>query len=158
MRRVMYLGAVMGALLVGFVAGGYAARDERDELMQLDREFDEAVARGGSEAWASYFAEDGIMLPNGGAIVTGRQAIQETMNAAFSNPKFVLRWEPLGAAASGNMGFTYGLFRTSRPGADGKPVLGYGKYLTVWRKQRGGWKIVADCGNNSPPPQEQKKK
>ncbi len=152
MRRLILI--VPAALLAGFAAGVYAARDDRTELMQLDREFDGAVARGGSAAWVSYFAEDGIMLPAGSNIVMGRKAIQEHMSQAFSDPKFKLRWEPLGAGVSRDLGYTYGLYRSERPGNDGKPVTSYGKYVTVWKKQRGEWKIALDCGNQSPAPQK----
>jgi ketosteroid isomerase-like protein len=66
------------------------------------------------------------------------------MAQVFADPKFVLRWEPLGAEVSGNLGYTYGLYRSSN---------GYGKYVSVWKKQRdGSWKIVVDAGNTSPAP------
>jgi ketosteroid isomerase-like protein len=143
-RNATYTALVLAALLVGFVAGGQAARDQREMLLQLDREFDEATARGGSEAWASYFAEDGIMMPAGANLVTGRNAIQEAMAQVFADPKFVLRWEPLGAEVSGNIGYTYGLKRSS---------TGYGKYVSVWKKQRdGSWKIAVEIENPSPAP------
>jgi ketosteroid isomerase-like protein len=135
---------VLAALLLGFVAGGQAARDQREMLIQMDREFDEATARGGSEAWASYFAEDGIMMPAGENLVTGRTAVQESMAQVFADPKFVLRWEPLGAEVTGNTGYTYGLSRSSS---------GYGKYVAIWKKQRdNSWKIAIRISNSSPAP------
>jgi ketosteroid isomerase-like protein len=152
MRKRMYLLMVPAALLTGYAAGLNAARDDRSDLMQLDREFDEAVARGGSVAWASYFAEDGVLLPMGSNIVMGRKAIQEHMSQSFSDPKFKLRWEPLAADVSKDIGYTYGLYRAERPGDDGKVATSHGKYVTIWKKQRGEWKIVLDAGNPSPAP------
>jgi hypothetical protein len=33
---------------------------------------------------------------------------------------------------------------------DGKPVVEYGKYSTIWKKQRdGAWKAALDMGNSS---------
>ncbi len=152
MKRIIYTAVVLAAALVGFVAGGNAARDERQDLMELDREFDEAAARRGSQAWADYFAEDGIMMPQGKKMLVGNKAIQQEMAAVYSDPKFVMRWEPLGADVSRNLGYTYGLYRSVRPGPGGAPVSNYGKYVSIWEKQRDGWKIVLDCGNPSPPP------
>lgn len=44
-----------------------------------------------------------------------------------------------------------GEFRST--GKDGKPVVAYGKYNTIWKKQRDGtWKVVLDMGNSSPEP------
>ncbi len=155
MRAFTYTAGLLLALLIGFVAGGKAARDQKAELMQLDREFDEAVARGGSEAWTSYFAEDGMMMPNNGNIVMGKAAIREAMSKSFSDPNFVMRWEPVGGDVSGSLGYTYGLYRMSRPGRGGETVTGNGKYVTIWKKLRGeGWKIAVDIGNPSPAPEK----
>ncbi len=154
MRRIVYTAVVLGAALIGFVAGGKAARDDRETLMQIDREFDEEAARRGSQAWADYFAEDGIIMPQGKPIVAGRKAIREAMSAVYADPKFVMRWEPLGAEVAGKLGYTYGLYRSARPGPNGQMLSDYGKYLSVWRKERDGWKIAVDCGNPSPPPEK----
>ena len=36
---------------------------------------------------------------------------------------------------------------------DGKPVVSYGKYTTIWKKQKdGSWKGVMDMGNSSRSP------
>ncbi len=146
-------------------AGGYlvgsrrtivveAARDQRQALLQADRDFDDATAKGGSAAWASYFTDDGLMMPAGGDMIVGRDKIQKAMSEVFSSPGYSLRWEPMDAASSGNLGYTYGVFKTTRTGADGKPFTSYGKYVTIWRNERGaGWKIAVDIGNASPTPQ-----
>jgi ketosteroid isomerase-like protein len=39
---------------------------------------------------------------------------------------------------------------------DGKLVTDYGKYATLWKKQKdGSWKVVMDMGNSSPAPKSQ---
>jgi ketosteroid isomerase-like protein len=64
-----------------------------------------------------------------------------------------MRWEPVDAAASGDLGYTYGISKVTRSGANGKPQILYGKYVTIWHKQRDrSWKIAVDIGNASPPP------
>ena len=38
---------------------------------------------------------------------------------------------------------------------DGKPVIEYGKYTSIWKKQAdGSWKVVLDMGNASPAPKK----
>jgi len=142
--------AILAAAAGGYLAG---ARDQRQALLETDRNFDAATAKGGAPAWASFFAEDGMMLPAGGDPISGREAIQKTMTGAFSTPGFSLRWEPKDAAASGDLGYTHGVYRSMRNGADGKPVTSYGKYVTIWKRQPGGaWKAIIDIGNSSPAP------
>ena len=62
----------------------------------------------------------------------------------------VLTWEPRFAdvAPSGDLGFTVGV-ATIHGGTQTR----WTKYLTVWKRQRGGeWRFVADGGNPAPAP------
>jgi ketosteroid isomerase-like protein len=56
-------------------------------------------------------------------------------------------------AASGDLGYTYGNYVFVTTNKEGKPVTNYGKYASIWRKQKDGqWKVVVDMGNSSPDP------
>lgn len=132
-----------------------AVADERAALMQADRDFNGATAERGVEGWVEYFAEDGKMFPAGGEIITGKAAIREAMAPAFAAPNFSLRWEPKGAdvSASGDLGYTYGIFVAKGEDPKDEPVTRYGKYVSIWRKQSdGSWKVVLDIGNPRPAP------
>ncbi len=66
-----------------------------------------------------------------------------------------LSWEPKKAevAKSGELGWTWGTFELHTKDAEGKPVVRYGKYVNIWRKQKdGAWKVILDMGNASPAP------
>ncbi len=142
--------AVVAAATVGFLAG---QKDDRPALMQIDREFDLATASRGADGWASYFAEEGIMLPAGSDVIRGRAAIRELMAKRLATPGYSLRWEPIGSDVSGDLGYTYGRSKVTRQGKDGQPEISHGKYVTIWKRQRDrSWKIVVDVGNASPPP------
>jgi ketosteroid isomerase-like protein len=139
----------------GWNAAGIAAADERQTLMQVDKDFDKATAEEGVEGWVFSFAEDGRMFPAGGEIVNGKQAIHEAMAPAFATPGFSLRWKPLGADVSraGDLGYTFGTYVAKSPGPNGEPVERHGKYVSIWKKQPdGSWKVAVDIGNSSPPP------
>ncbi len=163
MRRFGKLFALAAAAWIGYQLGSWrpavaaAARDQRQMLMDIDRDFDLATAREGAQGWSSYFAEDAVMLPAGGNIVIGRDAIRELMASRVSQPGYSLRWEPVDAGVSGDLGYTYGVAKSTRLGRDGKPEASYGKYVTIWKKQRDRtWKVIVDIGNSSPPPPAQK--
>ena len=118
-------------------------------LMEADRAFAAAVAAGGTEAWVSWFAEDGAQIQPGSGEIRGRDAIRELM-AGLDDPAFSLTWEPRRAdiAASGDLGWTTGSYLSRGVGADGKPRQAQGRYVTIWRKQPdGAWKVVMDLGN-----------
>ncbi len=58
-----------------------------------------------------------------------------------------MTWKPKGAnvAASGDLGYTYGVYEIHTSAQD--TVL-YGTYVSIWKKQQNGkWKFVLDSGN-----------
>ena len=118
-------------------------------LMEADRAFSAAVQEGGSEAWVSWFAEDGAQIVEGRGEVRGHDAILPLM-AALDQPGVPLSWEPPRAdiAASGDLGWTTGTYVSEGPGPDGEVVRGDGWYVSIWRLQSdGSWKVVMDLGN-----------
>jgi len=145
---------LLGIAVVLAVLPG-AAADQRQALLQADRDFCQAVVEKGLEGWLFWFAEDGKMFPDGAGIVTGKAAIRERMAPIFARPEYSIRWKALGADISGasDFGYTYGTSVIKSADKDGKPVTRYGKYVTVWKKQADGtWRVVADMGNTAPPP------
>lgn len=122
-----------------------------DLLRKLEADFAKAVAEGGHDAFVSYFAEDGVELENGGGINTKDDMRKE----GPWPPDMSLTWTPVKAemAASGDLGYTYGNYVLKTKDKDGKPVTQYGKYASIWKKQKdGSWKVVLDMGNSSPEP------
>ena len=118
-------------------------------LMDADRAFAAAVSEGGTEAWVSWFAEDGAQIQPGSGEIRGRDAIRDLM-AGLDDPDYSLAWEPRRAdiAASGDLGWTTGSYVSKGVGADGQPRQTQGRYVTIWRKQAdGSWKVVMDLGN-----------
>jgi ketosteroid isomerase-like protein len=122
-----------------------------DVLLKLEADFAKAVAEHGHAAFVSYFAEDGVELDDGGGITT-RDAISKQPPWPEGTS---LSWTPVKAdmAASGDLGYTYGNYIYKSKNKEGKVVSSYGKYMSVWRKQKdGSWKVVVDMGNSSPEP------
>lgn len=144
-----FLGAVLVVLSACAEAPARTAPPDPSVLLEADRAFAADVARGGTEAWVSWFAEDGAQIQTGRGEIRGRDAIRELM-AGLDDPNFSLSWEPRRAdiAASGDLGWTTGDYVSRGMGADGTPRQSQGRYVTIWRKQPdGSWKVVMDLGN-----------
>ena len=63
---------------------------------------------------------------------------------------YTLTWKPLYAdiAQSGELGYTYGIYEFKAMDPEGKPIMGNGTYVSIWKKdQFGNWKLVLDTGN-----------
>jgi ketosteroid isomerase-like protein len=131
-----------------------SAGDAPSTLRQLEGEFMKAGAEHGSAGYMSYYADDAVEVPNGGPIIQGKVNIAKGIGFLDQKDNH-LTWTPVGAdmSASGDLGYTYGTFEFRSKDKDGKPVVDYGKYTTIWKRQKdGSWKVVLDMGNASAAP------
>ena len=153
MRKI----ALTVLVLLASVAFATAQKSPKtsDVLMQLEAEFAADVAQHGHSAFATHFAEDGVEVVDGGGF--------DSLEAIRKQPSWpegtTLTWTPIKAemAASGDLGYTYGNYVFTGKNKEGKLVSSYGKYTSIWRKQKDGqWKVVVDVGNSSPDPKTAK--
>jgi len=149
---------VLGISVAAVASFGRAADvdDEKAALLRTDKEFSDAAQKTSvAEAFLRYADENATMLPAGEDAATGLDAIKQQFD---DYPKgATLVWKPVKAevAQSGDLGYTIGTYETRGPGPDGRFVTRYGKYCSVWKKQKdGGWKWVVDVGTPSPAPRD----
>jgi ketosteroid isomerase-like protein len=150
----------MAVLLLLLLAATSVATKQKslqgaDLLRQLEADFAADVAKHGHDAFLTYFSEDGVELVDGGGINT-----KDDMRQQPPWPEgTTLTWMPVKAemAASGDLGYTYGNYVYTAKNKEGKLVANYGKYTSIWKKQKDGqWKVVVDMGNSSPDPKSGK--
>ncbi|MGA2005534.1 MAG: nuclear transport factor 2 family protein [Terriglobales bacterium] len=125
-----------------------------DLLFRLEAAFAQDAAQHGHDAFLTWFADNGVELDDGGGIVTKEEMRKQSPWAEGTS----LTWTPVKAdmAASGDLGYTYGNYVFKHKDKTGKLITDYGKYTSVWKKQKdGSWKVVVDMGNSSPSPKPQ---
>ncbi len=131
---------------------------ERESLLQQDLRFaDVAYAEGVAEAYRRFMAEDAIQLPDGDLAIDGRDAIYANMLAITEGLEFSLTWEPIKAevAASGDLGYTWGIYYYESLDEIGAPFVAEGKYVYLWRKNGGRWELILDITNKTEPDYEE---
>lgn len=122
------------------------------ELMDLDRKFSDAVAKGGGKVFASWMADDAVSLSNKQPEKLGKAAIAAGAN--WDPSVYQLTWTPTGAqmGPSNDMGFTWGHYEGHSRDAHGQPVVVSGRYITVWKRLPSGqWKVALDASAEEPP-------
>jgi ketosteroid isomerase-like protein len=120
-------------------------------LYNLESEFAKTVAQRGGAGFASWFADDGMILGNGKPPVVGRVAIEKSATWAPTN--YQLSWTPDGAwmNAAGDSGYTWGHYDGQSKDVNGNPVVVSGRYFTLWGKQvDGSWKVELEASANEP--------
>lgn len=135
-------------LTISMLACSSVQRQEqlKEELIQTDLDFSEmSLKQGMNSAFAAFVAEDGVLLRPGSMPITGKTSIEELL-LKVDDTSFHLTWEPLYArvAASGDLGYTYGVYKMQAKSAD---TTLSGTYVSIWIQEEGEWKWVLDTGN-----------
>jgi hypothetical protein len=145
----------LALLLLLFAAPAFAKKDKSvetaDLLFRLEAQFAVDVAQHGHAAFLTHLADEGVEVVDGG----GFDNLDAMRKQAPWPEGTTLTWTPIKAdmAASGDLGYTYGTYVFTSKNKEGKLVASYGKYTSIWKKQKDGeWKVVVDMGNSSPEP------
>jgi uncharacterized protein (TIGR02246 family) len=122
-----------------------AAAQDKPTIQKLNDAFVAAFNKGDSQALAAFYTEDAHVLPAGGEMVQGRQAIQSfwdnTMKQLGDGKLTTVDVQPLGPDAAREIG-TFS-FKTK----GNAPQEVSGKYVVVWRKINDQWKLATDIWN-----------
>jgi uncharacterized protein (TIGR02246 family) len=105
--------------------------------------------------FASYYAEDALVLSPNAPLVAGKNKIQAGLTTLMADPNFALTFHSTRVEASkgGDMVYTIGEYsRTVSDPKSKRPVTDKGNYLTVWKRQAdGNWKVATDMDNSEFP-------
>jgi uncharacterized protein (TIGR02246 family) len=123
-------------------------------LLQRDQEWSALAAAGQDvEKTASFWADDGVIIPPGQPLIEGKQAIRAFVAEAFHTPGFHIRWKSENPSFSPDGKFAYmrGTNSITVAGGNGVPVRTSARALTVWRREADGqWRCVVDMWNEAP--------
>jgi ketosteroid isomerase-like protein len=122
-----------------------------ETLKQIEGEFMKAAAEKGAKGYMLYYSDDAVEVPNGAPPIQGKAEIAKTMGF-LDDKNNSLTWTPAGGdiSSSGDLGYTYGTYEFRSKDNEGKAHVEYGKYTSIWKRQKdGSWKVVLDMGNSS---------
>src|SRR5881394_1786616 len=103
--------------------------------------------KGTRAAFFTFLANDAVVFRPGP--VNGKEAWEKREETGLD-----LIWEPTFAAIarSADFGYTAGPAKWKANKKDEK-FLGYGQFVSIWKKQKdGSWKVALDCGIENPEP------
>ena len=114
--------------------------------MNADRAFSAMSEKKGlRNAYLDFIENDGVLLRPGTLPLAGGDAMDFITQS--NDSLFVMTWEPKSAsiAASGDLGYTYGVYSIRQLENDS---VFFGSYVTIWKRQPNGkWKFVLQSGN-----------
>lgn len=117
-------------------------------MVEAERKFYQiGQEKGTRAAFLTFLADDGIVFRPGP--VNGKEVWGKRTETGLD-----LIWEPTFAAIarSSDFGYTTGPAKWRANRKDEK-FLGYGHFVSIWKKQEDGlWKVALDCGIENPEP------
>ncbi len=138
MRKNVLICALMFALVTPAAA-------QKAQIEAINAKWTELFNKGDFRGIAELYTADAIALPPGSAMVKGKAAIGtmwKGLAEQAGNPKLItVEVKRLGPAAAREIG----TFNLTTKGASSKEISG--KYLVVWERVRGQWKLATDIWN-----------
>ena len=163
-RRVILGGGIALLLLASAGCGERQPPIDGTAHGQTSAEAEVEVIRGLSRQWAEadsmrdvaravmFYAPEAVEMASNTPIVKGRDAIQRWYESWLLDPKNRIEFatEAIEVAGAGDLAYERGTYRffTKTESGEDEDV---GKYLTVWRKIDGQWKVLADMANSDRP-------
>ncbi|QIG49241.1 SgcJ/EcaC family oxidoreductase [Nordella sp. HKS 07] len=118
-------------------------------IRRLDEEWGKAATAKDLEAVVSFYAPDGSLVWPGAPASHGTQHIRASwkemmdttpgLNLRFTPERIVISDDASLASDFGKVEFGHEV--------KGKPVMDIAKYVVVWRKEKGSWKVLYDSYN-----------
>lgn len=127
-------------------------KDQR-AIGELDVAWGKAATRGDLDAVVAFYADDACVLWPGAAVARGKAHVRAAWKQAFADYKGLkLKFtaKQVIVAHDADLATDLGRVDFGHVTAQG-PVMNVGKYVVVWKKVRGSWKVLYDCYNMNQP-------
>ncbi len=125
-----------------------AQESDQEQIRTLINNFSEYVMASDYDGIANSYTSDGKIMPNNSDIIEGTLAIKKywTRPEGVSTPYHKVIPEEI--KILNDHAYDYGRYEGRTKRKDGSEVSWKGKYVVVWKKVNGEWKIHLDIWNN----------
>ena len=121
------------------------------EIAAANDKFMAAAEQQDAAALAALYTKKGQLLPPNSDVMTGREAIQGFWQAVMDMGILRAELETVEVEDHGKTAIEVSRYTLY---AEGDAVADKGKYMIVWKKKGGDWKLHRDIFNSSMPPAE----
>lgn len=139
---LMGLGAVSPSL----------AGDDSDKIEAMNAQWVKAFEQRDFQSMQALFTSDSLLLSPNEPAVKGPEAVVQVWKswAEFTNVAIAWAANRIDVSSSGDMAYDYGWYTFAFDSENGR-VEDKGKYIAVWKKVDGTWKVAADIFNSDLP-------
>jgi uncharacterized protein (TIGR02246 family) len=128
--------------------GQTSSQEVREAIAAANEKFMATFKGGDAASMAALYTENGQLLPPNSDFVTGRQAIQAFWQALYDMGIKEAKLESVEVEGHGDTAIDVGTFSLH---GEGGQELDNGKYIVIWKREDGQWKLHRDIFNSSKP-------
>src|SRR5262249_22390187 len=122
---------------------GGALETAAGAIRRLDEEFMRAAATGDGEALVdAFYARDAVLLPPNQPAAEGRENIRRVLQGLMDSGASSIKLETTVTGTAGGPAYGRRPATPSITPPQSAPVTDIGKYVVVYRRQRGQWRAV----------------
>jgi ketosteroid isomerase-like protein len=135
------------------VAACTPVNEEDAGLAELERSisaFYDAIESGDNDRHAEMFTDGALMMPNNGAIVSGKESIGEVVRGGEGWVFRIRNLERAELDLNGDIAYTVNEYEYTWHQVGDEPAWHPTKNIHIWRRQTdGSWKLHVDIWNSS---------
>ncbi|WP_378183216.1 YybH family protein [Aquimarina sp. SS2-1] len=120
---------------------------DKQQIETVIKSFSTAYLKQDYEAIAQIYTKDAKIFPNNSAIISGYEAIKKRWSSSSGYTPLEHQIVPEEIVVLGDNAYDYGYYQGKNKNDDGTEVSYKGKYVVVWKKINGNWKMYLDIWN-----------
>jgi len=132
------------------ISGG--TEEDQAQLLQISKDWVEAYTSGDLDALMNLMHEDALLMPHNQVTTRGYEAVQTYFQSRIGRPNLTMTDDLQEIRINGDWALIRGAFSfeiaPSEP--DAKPFVHNGRYLLIYEKDDGAWKLLRDMDNLNP--------
>ena len=140
---------IMLALPLLALAVTAEAKDAKSDIDAANAKWIAAVSKGDTASLGQLYTEQATALPPGAPMAKGRAAIQKLWQGAIDSGVKNVTLKTVQLDQFGNAAREIGEFTLDMPDAQKQTMHVEGKYVVLWRKVGGSWKLDTDIWNTN---------
>lgn len=118
----------------------------RGAIEEADRQFMARYKQGDCAGVAALYSDDPVLMPPGADFLYGKAAIQQAFESFRAMGVIEMVFEIVEVDPCGDRAVEMSRYKLL--GAEGQ-VLDAGKFIVVWKRERGEWRLHRDIFNTS---------
>ena len=150
MKHLLSLIILIACSYSAFAQNFIGDQKELKAIMAKAEQFSQDVMNGDTEKLVAAYTDDAKLFPTNREILTGTDSIRVYWTFSENSKITYHKLTPLEIKVVGDEAYDYGYNEGTSSFVDGSESHWKGKYVVIWKKVDGEWKMYLDIWNSIP--------